>query len=144
MNQSVRAAKIAVDPAVSLERIVNNLVQHSLRAAYSHNTHIVNNVKGSLRLAAATNKAIPVMRDLLDTVVTNSLNGDIYITAERYRDVVILEIQERNNNNGYALTYSVGSLTPDASSIGGDITIHGSQKKVITISFSFPYEGMTA
>jgi hypothetical protein len=144
MEQSIRTLKTSPDPIISLERIVNNLVQHSFEAAHAHNTHVFNHVKGGVTLGTSSHKAIPVMRDLLTTVVNNSNNGDIHITAERYRDTVILEIQERNNNNGYALAYSIGSLEPDAASLGGYISVRDPRQKIITISFTFPKEGMTA
>jgi hypothetical protein len=83
-------------------------------------------------------QVITVMKDILTTVVANSRNGNIHITAERYKDVVIVEIQERNNYNGYALSFSIGSIEPEAASIGGHLTIRGQQQKVTTISFSFP------
>lgn len=143
MNQPIRTSRRTMQPSISLQVLVNNLVRHSQPVAHHHNTSIENNVERGLVLADEMHKAIPVMRELLTTVVSNSRNGDIHISAERYRNQLILEIQERNNYNGYALSFSIGSIEPDAASMGGHISITGSREKVITISFSFPYHLMT-
>lgn len=80
-----------------------------------------------------------VMKELLTIVVSNSKNGKIYISAERFRDVIILDIQERNNNNGYALAYQVSNIEREAAAIGGHISMLEPRKKITTVSFSFPF-----
>ncbi len=138
MELHLPVARGAFRTAISLQQLINYLVNSSLPAANSNNTHVVNEVGQGIALGASMHNAIAVMKDLLYTVVANSRNGDIHITAERFRDEVTLEIQERNNYNGYALAFSIGSLEPDAASLGGHISINGPQQRVTTISFSFP------
>ncbi len=128
----------------SLQQLVNNMVKSSLPAANHKNTHVVNEVEQGIALGTTMQHAIGIMNDILTTIVANSRNGEIHITAERFRDVITLEFQERNNYNGYALAYSIGSIEPDAASVGGHISMSGSQKKVTTISFSFPYQQLAA
>lgn len=99
---------------------------------------VVNEVPGDLIITADENKVVPVIDELLTTVVSNGKNSSVYISADRYRDIVILHIQDRNNNNGYALEFSIMSVEPQAAEAGGSITMDGKQKKVATISFSFP------
>lgn len=77
-------------------------------------------------------------RRFVSNCVVNSRNGEIHITADRYYSLVIVEIQERKNYNGYALSYSVGSLATEAAACGGYLSIKGPQQKVTTITFSFP------
>lgn len=145
MKQQLHAATSAFDTAISLQQLVSNLVSSSLTAAKHNNTHLVNEVEQGIALGKAEmHKAVSVIRELLNTVVTNSRNGEIHITAERYRDVVILEIQERNNYNGYALAYSISAIEPAAASAGGHISIAGPQKRITTITFSFPDSSQAA
>lgn len=139
MLQQATAIKGNTPSSISLQIIINNLVKHSMPVAQHHNTQVVNGVHQGLVLASLPDKVLPVMKHLLHTIISNSSNGDIHITAGKFSDVVILEIQERNNNNGYALAYSIGSIESDATSLGGHITINGPRQKVVTISFSFPY-----
>lgn len=139
MEQQLHAATGVFDTAISLQQLVSNLVNSSLPAAKHNNTHLVNEVEQGIALGKAEmHKTLSVIRDILNAVVTNSRNGEIHITADRYRGVVVLEIQERNNYNGYALAYSIGSIEPEAALVGGHITIKGPHQKVTTISFSFP------
>ena len=104
----------------------------------------MNDVEQGVVILNDDSNVITILHELLDTVVKNSRCGDIHITAERYSDVVIIEIQERNNYNGYALAFSIGSIEPDAALVGGHISMKGQQQKVATISFSFPYNLLAA
>jgi len=126
------------DDAISLKTLVNDLVNSSLPAAINNKSNVINDVGQEVLLGEGNHKISAIVRDLLAMVVLNSKNGEIHITADRYSDVVTLEIQERNNYNGYALAFSIGSIEPDAYNIGGHIAIKGAQQKVVTISFSFP------
>lgn len=123
---------------LSLQQLVNRLVSSSKEMALLNKVVVVNEVPGDLIITADENKVVPVIDELLTTVVSNGKNSSVYISADRYRDIVILHIQDRNNNNGYALEFSIMSVEPQAAEAGGSITIEGKQKKVATISFSFP------
>lgn len=138
MKQPHHQAAGAPGSTISLKQLVNNLVSNSKPVANCNKTYIVNDVKAAIILPSTLVRAISVITDLLTIVVSNSRNGDIHITAERSEDVIIFEIQERNNYNGYALAFSIGSMEPVASSLGGHITIKGPQRKVTTVSFIFP------
>jgi len=129
---------------ISLQQLVSNLVSDFLSAAIRHHTQVVNEVRQEIALGAQNQSALAVISDLLNTVVANSCNGEIHISAEKYRDVLILNIEERNNYNGYALAYSVGAIEPAAASAGGHISVSGPQKKIITITFSFPDSSQAA
>lgn len=123
---------------LSLQQLVNRLVSSSKEMALLNKVVVVNEVPGDLIITADENKVVPVIDELLTTVVSNGKNSSVYISADRYRDIVILHIQDRNNNNGYALEFSIMSVEPQAAEAGGSITMDGKQKKVATISFSFP------
>jgi hypothetical protein len=124
--------------APSLQHLLNTIVSNYLPAATRNNTQVLNEVKKEISVGTTIEKAVAVMSDLLAMVVSNSRNGDIHITAEKFKDVVIVEIQERNNYNGYALSSSIHSIAPEAAALGGHISINGPQQKITTISFSFP------
>ncbi|MEO6610895.1 MAG: hypothetical protein ABIT05_11145 [Chitinophagaceae bacterium] len=138
MEKKPATAAGVTDTAISLKQLVTNLVNHSQLAALNHQSNLVNEVEQDLVLGTDSPRIMSIMSDLLHTVVSNSKNGEIHISADRYNGVVILQIQERNNYNGYALAYSIGSIEPDAIKIGGHISIKGPQQKITTISFSFP------
>jgi hypothetical protein len=138
MEKRLYSTHNAFNSTISLQHLINNLVNSSLPAAHHKNTHVVNEVEKGIALGTAMQHAMGIMNDILTTIVANSRNGEIHITAGRFRDVVTLEFEERNNYNGYALAYSIGSIEPAAASLGGHISMKGPQQKITTISFSFP------
>lgn len=128
----------AFTTAISLNQLIKRLVENSLPAALQHHSRIVNEVDRDVLLGPGAEQLNDVLEELMDAVIRNSKEGDIHIRADRYRDMILLQIEERNNYNGYALSFSVGSIEPDAAKFGGHISIEGARKKQTTISFSFP------
>lgn len=137
MNGQLTATGNTIVP-VSLNQLIKLLVENTQPLAIQHHTKVVNEVDGRLLLGEGALQLSSVLEELLDAVILNSREGDIHITADRFKDMVLLHIEERNNYNGYALSFSVGSLEPDAARIGGHISIEGERKKEATIQFSFP------
>ena len=123
---------------VSLNQLIRTLVERTEPLAIQHNTRIVNEVDRHLLLGEGASQLAKVLEELIDAVILNSKEGDIHISADRFKDMVLLHIEERNNYNGYALSFSVGSLEPDAAKIGGHISIEGERKREAKILFSFP------
>jgi hypothetical protein len=129
----------ATIPGTSLQSLINHLLRHSLNDVLrSSDSSVMNEIPPGLSILADKNKLTPVIEQLLATVLANSRRGRIHIRAERFRDIIILEIQDQSNYNGYALDYSIRSLEPMARMIGGYISIKGTQQLEATISFSFP------
>ncbi len=137
-NQLSAAVPGVFTNGLSLQQLVNRFVSSSQEMAFRNNVIVVNELPGNLIITADENKVVPVIDELLTAVVLNGKNTNIHVSADRYRDIVILNIQDRNNNNGYALAFSIMSVEQQAAAAGGSLTIDGKQKKVATISFSFP------
>jgi len=137
MNVQVTAAGNSSTP-VSLSQLIRSLVENTQPVALQHNTRIVNEVNRQLWLGDGAAKLSKVLEELLNAVILNSREGDIHISADRFKDMVLLHIEERNNYNGYALSFSVGSLEPEAAKLGGHISIEGERKRAAMIQFSFP------
>jgi hypothetical protein len=126
---------------LSLHQLVNNFLKNTGSLVSLTSTTVVNEIASEVVLEQGKDKLIPILHDLLITVLAHSRNGDIHITADRYRDIIILSIEERNNYNGYALACSLNPVEVDALTIGGHISIKDPCKKVATVSFSFPNYG---
>lgn len=118
--------------------LVNQLLTNSMPIAFHSKTLVINEVSRAMELSKDGAGIAPVIRDLLSTVIVNARNGQIYISADRFRDITTLYVQERNNNNGYALGYSVRTLEQEAAVHGANISITGEQQRVVTVSISFP------
>jgi capsular polysaccharide biosynthesis protein len=108
-----------------------------MATAFRNKSIVINEVANDLMIAKDRITMAPVMRDLLATVIANSSNGQIYISAERFRDIITIQVQERSNNNGYALASSLRIVEAAATLVGGNLTISGAQQRVATICLSF-------
>jgi glucose-6-phosphate-specific signal transduction histidine kinase len=139
MNYQLNAGSPGVfDTGISLQLLVNRLVSSSQGMAFRNKSTVVNEVPRDIHVVADKSKVVPIIEELLTTVVTNARNSQIHISADRYKDIVILNIQDRNNYNGYALAFSIMSIESQINEAGGSLIIDGKQKKIATISFSFP------
>ena len=123
--------------APSLKSLINHLLRHPLSETMRRSDSSIKN-EIPAEICMLTNKVSPVIQELLSTIINNSRKGRIHIRAERFRDIIILEIEDQSNYNGYALDYSIRSIEPLARSVGGNISIKGQQQLETTISFSFP------
>lgn len=126
-------------PGISLQSLINHLLRHSLSDLLrSSDSSVKNEIPANLNLAISENKLTPVITELLTTVLSNARKGRIHIRADRFRDIIILEILDQSNYNGYALENSIRSIEPLARTIGGYISIKGNHQLETTITFSFP------
>ena len=121
----------------SLHFLLNMMIDASGNLAVNNNTFIINEIPFDISLVGGNAKMLPVINELLKAVIGNSRNSEICISAERFRELVILEIQDRNNFNGYALGFSIQSIEPEAANAGAYIHFKEQQKRVATISMSF-------
>jgi hypothetical protein len=129
----------AAIPGTSLQSLINHLLRHSLSDLLrKSDSSVMNEIPTDLNFATDENKVTPVIKELLSTVLNNARKGRIHIRADKFKDIIILEIEDRSNYNGYALEYSIRSIEPLARMVGGYISIKGKQQLDTTISFSFP------
>ncbi|HEY6506265.1 MAG TPA: hypothetical protein VIZ28_19950 [Chitinophagaceae bacterium] len=126
-------------PGTSLESLINHMLRHSLSDLLRNSdSSVMNEIPAELYLAVDENKVSAVIKELLTTVLSNARKGRIHIRADRFRDIIILEIQDQSSYNGYALDYSLRSIEPLARIVGGYISINGKHHLDTTITFSFP------
>lgn len=138
MNYQLNAGSAGIiDAGISLQLLVNRMVSSLTDISIRNRISVVNEVSGGIQVVADKIKIVAIIEELLTTVIANARNSKIYVTADRFRDSVILNIQDQNNNNGYALEFSVMTIESEINEAGGSLTIDGKQKKVATISFSF-------
>jgi hypothetical protein len=126
-------------PGTSLLSIINHLLRHSLSDLLrSSHSAVINEIPAAFPMLADEKTIIPVVQELLIAVLRNSGKGRIHIRAEKFRDIIILEIEDRNTSNSYSLINSIKSLESMARAIGGNIHIKGTQQLETMITFSFP------
>ena len=124
--------------SISLQLLLNNLLSNLPETISLNKIVIANEISSEFKMLADQNLLVSVIDELLTTVITNARNTCISITAEKFIDTVTLSFEDCNNYNGYALSFSLMALERQARFVGGNIDIQGAQKRVATVSFSFP------
>ena len=123
----------------SLQSFIDHLLYHPLAESMRRSdSQVVNEIPAEFSLRKDEAKIFSVIKELLTVVLMNARKGNITVRAEEFRDIMILEIEDCNNYNGYALDYSLRSLESLARLAGGHISAKGQQQLVSTVSFSFP------
>ena len=136
MKTTVQENECGENP--SLQLLLNELMTE-IPGLLSGNMIIVENeISAELRMNADRKTILPLISELLKSVVINARNTCISITAEKYQDVLTLHVKDWNNYNGYALSFSMLSVSRHARLLGGEVNIDGVQKREATISLSFP------
>jgi hypothetical protein len=123
---------------ISLKKLISRLTSNLSQAAAANKVFILNEVPSEFRVPEGQEKVISVIKELLKAVAFNARNTCISVTAEKFTDIIVLNIEDQNNYNGYALSFSLMAIEQHARFAGGNISIQGAQKKVATVSFSFP------
>jgi hypothetical protein len=123
---------------VSLHLLINSAVGHLTGLISRNGVTIDNAVTADYMITLQQNKEAAVIYDMMAAMVANARNTTIRITAERFRDIMIVSAEDRNNFNGYALSFSLMPVQAEASMAGGVLSLRDVQKKVATVSFSFP------
>ncbi len=123
---------------ISLKKLVNRLISSVSQSASVNKVFVLNEVSAEFLIPADQAQVISVIKELLSTMTANARNTCISVTAEKFTDIIILNFEDQNNYNGYALSFSLMAISEHARFAGGDISINGAQKKVATVSFSFP------
>ena len=123
---------------ISLKKLISRLVSNSSQAAAVKKIFVLNEVPDEFRIPAEQVKVISMIKELLTTMASNARNTCISVTAGKFTDIIILNFEDQNNYNGYALSFSLMAIEPHARFAGGDITIDGAQNKVASVSLSFP------
>jgi len=122
---------------LSLQTLINKSLICSSNAARKNKTVVINSVQPGIYINPASHRVIPVITELLEAVVVNAKNSEICITAERFREVVILQVQDMHNNNGYALGFSLQAIEKEAMDAGAFIQFKDQQHRIATVSLSF-------
>lgn len=135
----------AAPHVTSIRSLVNQLLRHELTDLMRQsNSSVMIEIPGELYTIAENRIIVPVIQKLLSTVIVNARRGRIRIRAEKFGDVITIDIQDQSCYNGYALEFSIRQLEPMARMAGGYISIKGNHQLETTVSFSFPDTETTA
>ena len=139
MQTPVHLQQVQDPLELSLQQMTASLIHGIQQTASRRKSFFFNRIRKKITLDRQKYFRLQqVLKELLYAIVSNSDEGKIVLTVVAYRDSFTLHIQERNNNNGYALAYKVGALQPDLAQLGGSLTIDNARQKITTISLHMP------
>src|SRR5262245_42054229 len=109
MREQLHPGFVQLHPTgTTFQSLVNHILRHTLSETLRNSdSSVMNEIPAELGMVADEERMTPVIQELLATIISNARKGRIHIRGERFRDVIILEIQNKSNYNGYALDYSI-------------------------------------
>jgi hypothetical protein len=122
----------------SLKVMVSHMIGHLTGTINKNTIRIENRISADFKLYTNQSKVTPVIYEMLATVISNARNTSLTITAEKFIDTITLTVEDGNNYNGYALSFSLIAIEMQARMAGGNLFINGAQKRVASVSLSFP------
>lgn len=125
-------------PGFSLKVMVNHMIGHLTGVINKNRIRIENRVSADFKLYTDQSKVAPVIYEMLATIISNARNTSLNITAEKFIETITLTVEDGNNYNGYALSFSLIAIEMQARMAGGNLSVNGVQKRVASVSLSFP------
>jgi hypothetical protein len=123
----------------SLHKLVDEVINVSFPLPAQSKSHVVNNVPSNLYVNSNEAIVASVINGLLDAVITNATDGEIYVSAkELFGNTVKVYVKDNNCYNTYAVACGLQRMVPLAEQIGGYLNIINQRQKITTIEFSFP------
>jgi hypothetical protein len=127
-----------------LNRIVAAILEDITPEAVLRNSFFINEIPGTIVLSANESALSEMLRNLLNTVVTNTENSCIRVTAGAYGGIAFLTIKDSGNFNNYNVNCQLKELQPLARKIGGCISFVRQRVIAPSIAFSFPNNSKAA
>ncbi len=122
---------------VGLHLMVNRISTGSLPSATRKNSFIINDVPDDLEVNTDEHMLATVFGSLLNTVINNSENCCIRISAKLYGRVVLLHLKESHRLNCPAFAGNLRQVQQLAEKIGGTVSVSNERNEATTIVFSF-------
>ena len=123
---------------IALHLIVNRISAGSISSATRRHSFIVNDVPEDLQVNTTDeNMLATVFGSLLHTVINNTENCCIRISAKSYGKVVLLNIKESYQIKSSAFHGNLRQVKQLAEKIGGTISISSDRSQETNIVFSF-------
>jgi K+-sensing histidine kinase KdpD len=122
---------------VALSLMVSRISASSTPNASRRNSFIVNDIPKELEVNTDEHMLASVFGSLLNTIVTNTKDCCIRVSAKLYGKVVLVHLKESHRAISNAFNGSLRQVQQLAEKIGGTISINSDRDKATTILFTF-------
>jgi signal transduction histidine kinase len=127
----------ALAQEVGLHLMINQLSASTMPIATRKSSFIVNDIPAELSVKADPQKLAAVLGTLLHTMISQSNNSCIRISAKTYGNVMLVHIRNDRHHSGQAFASSLEEAQQIAQKLGGTVTVNNYRDGATTITFSF-------
>ena len=122
---------------VSLQHIIRQLSISTVAHTTRRRTFILNDIPAGFYVYTNPDKLAAVLGALLNTVIMQTSDSCIRISAKPYGQVMLIHIEDHHNFNGRSFNECLEQAQGMAEKIGGTITINNYRHITTTIALSF-------
>jgi hypothetical protein len=120
-----------------LRQVANRLVNTFLPLAARNKNFFVNEIPENLSISNNPQLVASVLGGLISSVVSNTKNSCIRLSAKVYNHVILLHVKDCSSQ-GHPEEHRLRQLQPIAEKIGGVVSITSQRMNITTFAFSFP------
>jgi hypothetical protein len=120
----------------TLHSIVDDLIHDAAPLAVHNKNFVINNIPADLQLQANGTIVTSVLSRLFNTVIRNTQNSGIMISAKVYGMVVLVQVRS-NGNISPGLPEDMGHASLKAQKTGGVIEMVHCENKEASVAYCF-------
>jgi hypothetical protein len=126
-----------------LRHVADQLVSTFLPLAARNKSLFVNEIPENITIGNNPELVASVLGGLISSVVSNTRNSCIRLSAKVYSQVVLLHVKDCSSYS-HPVEHRLKQLQPIAEKIGGVVSITSQRMNMITFAFSFPNHPLAA
>ena len=128
----------------TLQRLVDSIIRQITPETAEGNSRIINEVNPLLIVKTDPGIVKSVIKELINTLLENSLKRHICISAKEYGNILLVHVKDLNNENSETSHMLPFSIIDKAKSISGYVGITRHFDNTTVVAFSFPNLPMAA
>lgn len=136
--ETVNTSKQQTGNSITLDRLVNALINVKLESMVRKQSFFINEVQGNLSLNADRQIVTSVLECLIQNVLNETTSSCIRISAKEYSQVLLIHIYDNHVSDYGTENVISDKVRVEAKKIGGFVGITRHQKNQTVIAFSFP------
>ena len=123
--------------ADDLRQVANQLVSTFLPLAARNKSLFVNEIPENITISNNPQLVASVLSGLISSVVSNTKNSCIRLSAKVYSQVILLQVKD-SSSHSHPAEHRLKQLPPIAEKIGGVVGVTSQRMNMTTFAFSFP------
>lgn len=127
-----------------LQRLVDSIISQITPETVVGNSRIINEVNPLLIIKTDPGIVESVIKDLINTLLENSLKRHIRISAKEYGNILLVHVKDINNKTSGMSEMLPFSIIDKAKMISGYVGITRHFDNTTVVAFSFPNLPMAA